>query len=84
MHTYKTIKTYQKCSSKRWQWDEWLVFRGVASAVWIMQGMLSNFHALTPSFEGENFSKETYGTKQNVGSCEIRILKCIYLYPAYF
>lgn len=85
MHTHETIKAYQKCSSKRWQWNEWLVFTVVASALWIIQGMLSSFHARTPLFKGESFSKETYGTKQNVGYCEIGILKCIsYLYPAYF
>lgn len=45
MDTHKRIKTYQKCSRKRKQWNEWLVFKVVASALWIIQGILSNFHA---------------------------------------
>ena len=66
------------------KWNEWLVCKVVASALWIIQGMLSNFHAPTLLFKGENLSKETYGTKQNVEDCEIGILKCIsYLYSAY-
>lgn len=84
MHAHETIKAYQKCSNKRWQWNEWLVFKVESSALWIIQGMLSNFHASAPLFKREKLSKETYGTKQNVGYCEIRILKCFsYLYPAY-
>lgn len=84
MHSHETIKSYQKCSSKRWQWNEWLVFKVVASVLWIIQEMLSNFHASTLLFKRGNFSKETYGTKWNVGYCEIGILKFIsYLYPTY-
>ena len=71
MHTHETIKAYQMCSSKRWQWNEWLVFKVVASALWIMQEMLSNFHVSTPLIKRGNFSKETYGTKQNVGTVKL-------------
>lgn len=84
MPSHETIKSYQKCSSKRWQWNEWLVFQVATSALWIIQEMLSSFHASVLLFKRGNFSKETYGTKRNVGYCEIGILKCIsYLYPAY-
>lgn len=33
MHAHETIKAYQTCSRKRRQWNEWLVFKVVASVL---------------------------------------------------
>lgn len=85
MQAHETMKAYQKCSSKRWQWNEWLVFKVAASALRLIPGMLPSSHASAPLVKRGKLSKETYGTKQSVGYCEIGVLKCIsYLYPAYF
>lgn len=43
------------------------------------------FPHINSLFRRGDFSKETYGTKQNVGYCQIGIIKCIsYLYSACF